>query len=99
MKKLVNFIVEKRILMLILFNIFAIICVILTNKVNINYDISKYLPEDSEVRQGLDIMETEFKENSSSFNLILSVIATDSISFLIFSKLTWMFDIKIFMLL
>ena len=70
MKKIVNFIVEKRILMLILFNIFAVVSIFLSSKVNINYDISKYLPKSSEVRQGLDIMETEFKENSSSFNLM-----------------------------
>ena len=70
MRKIVNFIVEKRILMLILFNIFAIICVVLTSKVNINYDISEYLPETSKVKQGLDIMENEFKEDTSSFNLM-----------------------------
>ena len=70
MKKLVNFIVEKRILMLILFNIFAVVSIFLSSKVNINYDISKYLPNDSEVRQGLNIMENEFEETSSSFNLM-----------------------------
>lgn len=70
MRKIVDFIVEKRKLMLILFIIFAITCVILTNNVNINYDISEYLPADSQVRKGLDIMEDEFKTDSSSFNIM-----------------------------
>ena len=38
----------------------------MSKKVNINYDIAEYLPNTSETRIGMDIMEKEFKEIKSS---------------------------------
>ncbi len=77
MKKLTDFIVEHRNLMLIIFIIFSVIAVIASNKVNINYDIAKYLPDSSETRIGLDIMEDEFEETQSSMNLMFNGLAED----------------------
>ena len=54
MKKIINFIIDKKYLMLTLFIIGAIFCVYLSNKVNINYDISNYLPNSSNIKKGLD---------------------------------------------
>lgn len=71
MKKITDFIIDKRHIILILFIILSIVSAILSNKVNINYDIAKYLPSTSETRIGMDIMESEFKEiESSSLNLM-----------------------------
>lgn len=71
MRKITDFIIDKRHIILILFIILSIISAILSNKVNINYDIAKYLPSTSETRIGMDIMESEFKEiESSSLNLM-----------------------------
>ena len=69
MKKITDFIVNKRYIILIAFIILAIICASISKKVNINYDINKYLPQNSPTRIGLNIMENEFKE-TSSFNLM-----------------------------
>lgn len=73
MKKITDFIVNKRYLILIIFIILSIISVILSNQVNINYDIAKYLPNTSETRIGMDLMESKFKEiNSSSLNVMFN---------------------------
>lgn len=71
MKKITDFIVEKRNLILIIFLIITAICLFLIPKVNINYDIAKYLPSDSPTRVGMDIMESDFKEiKSSTLNIM-----------------------------
>ena len=71
MRKVTDFIVDKRHFILMSFIIMTIICIFLMSKVNINHDISKYLPNDSETRQGMNIMEKEFSDSpSSSYNLM-----------------------------
>ncbi len=66
MKKITDFIVKKRNIIVVLFIIFAIISVFLSKKVKINYDMAQYLPSDSKTRIGLDIMNEEFEEESQS---------------------------------
>ena len=66
MKKITDFIVNKRNLILILFVILTGICLYTSTKVNINSDISKYLPKTSETKIGKDLMEDEFGELKSS---------------------------------
>ncbi len=70
MKKITDFIVNKRYWILGLFIILLVIAAILSRQVNINYDISRYLPNTSETRIGMDIMDSEFEENESSFNIM-----------------------------
>lgn len=78
MKKITDFIVNKRYVILILFIIFSIISVILSNKVNVNYDMAEYLPNTSETRIGMNIMEEKFKEtNTSNFNLMFNGLKED----------------------
>ena len=78
MRKFTDFIVNKRHMILILFIVLSIISVILSKKVNINYDIAEYLPSTSETRIGMDIMEREFKEiKSSSLNLMFENLQED----------------------
>ena len=79
MRKITDFIVEKRNYLLITFSILAIISVFISTKVNINYDMAKYLPSTSSTRQGLDIMESEFAENTSTLNLMLKDLNDDEI--------------------
>lgn len=66
MKKISNFIVNQRYFVLIAFVLLAGISLFLSTKVSINDDFSKYLPESSETRQGMDIMEENFDEIKSS---------------------------------
>ncbi len=71
LRKVTEFIVNKRHFILILFIILTIISGIYSAKVNINHDISKYLPDTSETRIGMDIMEREFEgTETSSLNLM-----------------------------
>ena len=67
MKKITDFIVEKRNFIIILFIFFAIISVWASNNVKINYDMTEYLPSDSETRIGMDIMNDEFEEEKESY--------------------------------
>lgn len=78
MKKITDFIVNKRYLILITCIILAIICGIVSLKVNVNYDITKYLPSTSETRIGMDIMEKEFAGvETSSFSLMFKGLKDD----------------------
>ena len=60
MKKIADFIVEKRILILAAVLIIAGMCGLMIPKVDINTDMTKYLPDDSSMKIGMDIMENEF---------------------------------------
>jgi predicted RND superfamily exporter protein len=51
-------------LILIIFLILSIASSLFINKVNVNYDLEKYLPNDSIISQGLDVYENEFGVNS-----------------------------------
>lgn len=71
MRKITDFIVEKRKGVFLVFILLTIGSLFLAQRVNINRDINKYLPKDSAVRQGLDIMEEEFAgEETSTLNLM-----------------------------
>ena len=55
-----TFIVNKRKAIEILFILAIIYSVLSINKVQVNQDITSYLPADSETRQGLSIMDEQF---------------------------------------
>jgi predicted RND superfamily exporter protein len=60
MKKLADFLVDKRLWFFIVGMVFAAVCLVLMFFVNINYDLTAYLAKDSAMREGLDIMTEEF---------------------------------------
>ena len=66
MRKLTDFIVKGRYVFLSLFVVLAGFSLFLSTKVNINEDIMKYLPSESETKIGKDIMDQEFAEQDSS---------------------------------
>ena len=66
MRRITDFIINKRHFILSLFIILTIICGILSSKVKINHDIAEYLPDSSETRIGMDIMEKEFSGTETS---------------------------------
>lgn len=66
MRKIVDFIVEKRNYILIVFIILSFLFLYIGTKVPINNDISKYLPEDSETKIGINIMDDKFDEIKKS---------------------------------
>lgn len=62
MKRLASIIVDKRKYVLILYVLIAAFSVFGMMKVNVNYDMSKYLPDDSETKEGMECMAEEFGE-------------------------------------
>lgn len=78
MKKITDFIVDKKNIILPFFIIMTIICLFLSGQVKVNYDMTSYLPSDSETRIGMNIMDDEFvKETTSSFNIMFEGLTTD----------------------
>lgn len=78
MKKFTDFIINNRYFILVLFIILTIVSGILASKVKINHDIAKYLPDTSETRIGMNIMENEFSETeTSTLNLMFENLANE----------------------
>ncbi|MBE5730857.1 MAG: hypothetical protein E7350_02775 [Clostridiales bacterium] len=65
MEKIARFIVKYRIYFAILFIALALVGAFCSSLVKQNYDLSKYLPPDSDTTQGLAIMKDEFGLSSS----------------------------------
>lgn len=65
-KKLSNFIVNKRTLILVIMLILAVVSMVCSQFVEINEDMTKYLPDDSNMKAGIDIMAEEFPEMETS---------------------------------
>ncbi|MDD6492925.1 MAG: MMPL family transporter [Firmicutes bacterium] len=73
MEKLATFIVDKRNLFFLLY-IFAIVfCFFSTGWVNVENDITTYLPEETETRQGLSIMNEEFVTYGSARVMVSNI--------------------------
>lgn len=60
MTKLARFIVDKRKAFFLAFIIVTVFCASSISKVKVNNDITSYLPDTTETRRGLTIMENEF---------------------------------------
>lgn len=60
MIKICSFIVDKRNLFFLLFGILIIFSAVSRNWVNVENSMSHYLPDSTETKQGLDLMEQEF---------------------------------------
>ena len=66
LNKLSNFIVNKRIAILGIMLVFAIVAAICSGFVAINEDMAKYLPSDSNMKAGVDLMAEAFPEMETS---------------------------------
>ena len=78
MKKITDFIVNKRNLILAIFVILTGVCLYTSTKVNINSDITRYLPKTSETKIGKDIMDSEFEElKSSTLNVMFKDLSEE----------------------
>ncbi len=66
MKRAAEFITRHSRLILIVMIVIAIGCAALIPQVNVNTDMTKYLPSDSSMRMGLDILEEQFESSDSS---------------------------------
>ena len=78
MGKLTTFLVEKRIILFCLFLFLAILSLFLIGHISINYDLTKYLPADSNMKQGIKLMEQEFgPAYSSELRIMISGLSEE----------------------
>ncbi|MCR4755579.1 MAG: MMPL family transporter [Lachnospiraceae bacterium] len=71
--KICAFIVDKRNLFFLVFGILAIFSVIARNWVGVENDMAAYLPQSTETRQGLDLMEEEFVTYGSCTIMVANI--------------------------
>lgn len=73
MRKIAEFIVKFRNLLLILFIICGIASIFMASKVEVINELTDYLPETTETRQGVDLMDKEFTTFGSAKVMIQNV--------------------------
>lgn len=69
MRRISNFIVEHSKLLLVFFLVLTVICAVCSRMVTTNTDMTKYLPDDSSMKQGMDIMEEEFQSGNTDTSI------------------------------
>ena len=62
MKKIIDFITEKRNYILVFMLLVTCVSIFVIGKVNINQDMTKYLPSNSSMKKGIDILEKELPD-------------------------------------
>ena len=77
MTKLARFIVDKRKAFFLIFIAALIFCGASINKVQVNNDITSYLPADTETRRGLTLMEEQFVTLGTA-NVMVSNVTYDT---------------------
>ncbi|MCR5651755.1 MAG: MMPL family transporter [Lachnospiraceae bacterium] len=73
MMKVATFIVDRRNLFFLLFVIAIIFCVIASNWVKVENDLSAYLSADSQTRQGIDLMNEQFVTYGSAKIMVTNI--------------------------
>ena len=69
MKRLTGFIVNKRNIIFSAMLILTAVCAFLIPKVSVNSDMTKYLPDDSSMKQGISLMEKEFPTEEENYTV------------------------------
>ena len=69
MKKIADFLIKSRYVLLIIFIGLAIASIFMSKKTNINSDMSKYLPDSSQMKNGTTILKEEFTDLSEDCRL------------------------------
>ena len=60
MERLAAFIVDKRRLFVVLFAVACVLSIFSASKTDVNNELTDYLPDSTQTRQGLEIMNREF---------------------------------------
>jgi len=77
MKRIASFIVDKRIYIFIATIICTILALVGMNFTNINKDMSEYLPDKSNMKQGLNILKGEFHTSTTSKDTSFKIMFKD----------------------
>ena len=79
MMKLSRFIVDKRKAFYLIFIGFALYSLITMNKVKVNNDLTTYLPDSTETRQGIDLMDEQFTTYGSARIVVCNIGYDDAL--------------------
>jgi predicted RND superfamily exporter protein len=77
-KKITAFVVNARIPIVIVVLILAGICGYLSTKVSVNYNFTKYLPEDTDTVKALEVMEREFGMTGTSEVMVRNITLSEA---------------------
>ena len=73
MERAASFIVDRRAFFLVLFLAACAFCVVSRNWVKVNDDLTAFLPEETETRQGLELMEREFTTYATADVMVANI--------------------------
>lgn len=73
MYKIAEFIVDKRKAFFVLFLVAFAFCLTTINRVSVEDDLAQYLPETTETRMGVDIMDNEFRTFGAARVLVTNI--------------------------
>ncbi len=73
MQKMAAFIVHKRKMILFIYLAVFVFCIFSMGWVKVENDVTKYLPEDTETRQGIDVMNANFKPAATARIMVSNV--------------------------
>ena len=79
MKRIASFIIKCRYINFLLFAVAAVFCVLSMGKVKVNNDLKTFLPEDTETRRGLVVMQDEFVTYASTSFMVKDVAYEDAL--------------------
>ena len=88
MEKFSEFILKKRNLIFGGLAIFAVVSIYLATLVVVNTDMAKYLPRDSNLRAGLEVMEQEFGDVQAGVLHVMFVDLTEAEKWVIYEQLS-----------
>ncbi len=79
-QKLARFIVDKRYLFFLLYGFAVMFCLFAMNWVKVENDVTTYLPDDTETRQGLTAMNENFSTYAMAELMISNITYEDAVS-------------------
>ena len=79
MQKIAAFIVKKRKLLLVVMLILAVVCAALKPLVGVNTDMTKYLPDSSQMKIGMDHMSEAFPDVEETYTIRVMIRGQSSL--------------------
>lgn len=79
MRKLATFIVDRRKLIMIIFAVAAVLSIFTSGLVKVNSDLYTFLPENSETRQALGVMDKQFTTYSTARIMVEDISYSDAL--------------------
>lgn len=73
MKKLARFIVKNRLWLFFVFIAIAAYCVYGVTRIEVEYDIAEYLPDDTDTSRAIEIMANEFEDSGSATFVVKNI--------------------------